>query len=502
MPGRWNPAAPPRRPGAYTNFVSRPIERINPPLSGIVALPITADWGPIDEVVVCDSHGDYRAIFGDSLDTPGNIAVYQAFKGEGIKNRGGASQVLAVREAGSSASASSAELADTDGTPDTDAVVLTAVYKGTKGNDISYAVVANVDNPSTEYDLVIYLQGSEVERWTYTKATNSTLTDIVRSDWVGVRVNSSRAALDVTRSPVALSGGDDGLTLTSGEWTAALTKLGTKRFGVFVPYDLSDDSLQAAIETWAADPDTGLNNKGKRFEVVMGGGRIGTPDTLSDALRRSAGYDNENIVNLGAFSVQDSKILDANGDPVELTAASFAPRVAGVIAATGDSAAVTFARFVDVTLLTGLSEDSDFVAASEGGVMTLAEDSNALAPVRIEQDVTSYISDTADKAKEHFGKLKFVRAMQLFEMAITEFSENEDVIGKLSNSAETREYIVGRVYRIAEEFEDRKAFLPKTTRIFVSQDPPPSDLDNFVNLLYDVTPARDVGQMRGTVVVT
>lgn len=495
MPGRWNPANPPTRPGAYTNFKAAAVARIGAPLAGTVAVPIVNDWGPEGEVVEANSFGEYKAVYGDTITAEGYRAGYQAFKGEGINNRGGAAKCLFYRMVGSSGKAAFVELADTAEAEDADAVVITAKYKGSRGNDLKITVEANA-NDESKYDIVVLLDGTEVERWSYTKATNSTLAEVVstKSDWITVKVNSSAAALET--GSFSLTEGDDGSELEAEDWETMMAALGSRRFSVFVPYDLTDETVIAAVKTWASHPENGLNAKGKRFTVVLGHENA----TLEAALEEATALGAEDICYLGGFKVQDSGIVDANGDAVTLTPSTFAPRVAGVIAATGGTASITFSRFADVTLVEGLSDDDDFVDASEGGVITVAEDSNELAPVRIEQDVTTYLSDTEAKPKEIFGKLKFVRTMQSFEMAITEFAENKEVIGKLGVNDESREYLIGQYRLILESYEETGEVLTGS-RIYISQDPPPTTTDNFIHTVYELTFGRDLQQARGTVIV-
>jgi hypothetical protein len=499
MAGRWTKANPPKRPGAYTNFVSKPQLRIDPPLSGIVALPVVATWGPDSEVVEVDSIGQYVSIFGDDTTSAGYKAAYQTFKGEGIEGRGGAARCLIYRLVGGDAAAASLDLANTAGTPVTDAVVVEGIYLGSYGNNLSVALVANAAESATKQDLIVYLDGSEVERFTFTTADLATLeAAVATSGFIKVTVNDDTDPLDEVSTATALTGGDDDdAGVGAGEWSDSLEALATKRFAVFCPFDLTDEAIQDSIRTWAADEEIGHNVKGKRFITVLGcTSPIGD---LAQAVERAGDLNSPDVVVVGGFTVSDSKIVDGNGDPEVLSPSLFAPRVAGVIAATGDNGSVTFSRFTDASLVTGLSSDADFVTASEAGILTLAEDSNIAAPVRIEQGVTTYQDDTEAQPKEIFSSIRYVRIMGSIETAITEFVEGK-VIGRLNMSQETREYVLGFSQKLLSGFADRGA-VQDNYQVYVSQDPPPSDTDDFINLVYEVTLGRDVKQIRGTIVV-
>lgn len=496
MPGRWNSANPPKRPGAYTNFAAKPQIRMDAPLSGIMAMPIVSSWGPDSVVVELDSMGDAVDIFGNDTQSEGYRALYQAFKGEGVDGKGGAARVLAYRMTASAGAKATKNFANTNASPVANALALTAVYKGTFGNSISAAIVANAVDGATKQDLVIYIDGNEVERFVFTKASPNTVVALVaESDFVRAVVNNNADPL-ATTAALSLTGGDDGLTLTSTEWTAAMTALGTKQFSVFCPFNLSDSTLQNSIRAWAADPVTGHNVKGKRFHTALG---APSADSLATCLTRTASLASEDVSYAGAFTVTDSNIVDTNGDPVVLSPAAFAPRIAGIICATGEVGSITFSRLADVKLVSGLSTDADFVSATAGGVLTVAEDSNPVSPARIEVGVNTYQLDTEEKPKEIFSSIRFVRIMASIEMAITAFVES-NVIGRLTMNANTREYVLGAFQKMMAGYVAINA-ITEDYKVYVAANPPPSDTDDFINLVYEITLGRDVKQVRNTVVV-
>jgi hypothetical protein len=90
MGGIWGSSTP-IRPGLYLNFETTGTDAVPAGNSGIVGLPITADWGPVGEFVEISSDAQYRSVFG-----PNNYGksylVQEAF-------RGGALRVLAYRMA-------------------------------------------------------------------------------------------------------------------------------------------------------------------------------------------------------------------------------------------------------------------------------------------------------------------------------------------------------------------------------------------------------------------
>jgi hypothetical protein len=481
MPGIFNKSNRPKRPGAYTNFVARSQVAAPAPLLGTVAVTFTADWGPANEAVEVRSLGEYLAIFGDSTDTQGYSVVRQAFQGEGLAGRGGAANVIALRVANSSAEFAEVTL---DNTSAANALTITAKYKGTRGNDLAVTVEVNATD-ATKNDLVVLDGTVELERFAHVADDLAALAASVNlvSNWVTASVDADGTALD-TVSDVALTGGDDGSTLVSGDYTDSWELLETQRFSVFAIADVLGGSLCLALDAWV----TSQNEAGKRFLVVVGGD---TNESISTAVEDAAEFNSENVVRIGVGSVVD-EVLGT------LSTADLAPRIAGIIAGRGETASVTFARLAGVSIAVGAT-DAEILTALENGVVVVARDSNAEAPVRLEKGITTYTSDTTDKPKSIYSNIKFVRTIHGLEMEITEFAE-ANVIGRLPVNDATREYLVGQAYVILQARQEAGAIQPGWS-VGVDQDPPPSDNDEFIGLVYSAQFGRDVEQLFNTIYV-
>lgn len=104
MGGIWSPSPPPIRPGLYINFETVGTDAVPAGNNGIVALPITADWGPVGEFAELSSDAQYKGVYG-----PNNFGksylVQEAF-------RGGALRVLAYRMTDGSETKSALNLTD------------------------------------------------------------------------------------------------------------------------------------------------------------------------------------------------------------------------------------------------------------------------------------------------------------------------------------------------------------------------------------------------------
>lgn len=104
MGGTWNPSPPPVRPGFYINFETAGTDAVAAGNSGVVGLPITADWGPVEEFVLLSSDALYQNTYGGN-NKHTSYLVQDAF-------RGGASQVLAYRVTDGTEEAASVDISD------------------------------------------------------------------------------------------------------------------------------------------------------------------------------------------------------------------------------------------------------------------------------------------------------------------------------------------------------------------------------------------------------
>jgi hypothetical protein len=485
----WSPSNPPVRGGSYSRFITKRQETLPPSTRGTVAIPITHDWGPFKQFVRVNSLAEFVAIFGkggDSLPagqyTPGYLAAYNAFRGENT-DAPGAATVLVYRTGAASAAKASRAMQNT--TPAT-AFTLTAVYEGTKGNNLKVEVLANAANPATQKDLVIYDGTVEVERFTH---TNTGLQDLVTainrsSGWV--RATDPPTIPGVALANVAatnLAGGADGSTLIAGDWTALQTAFESQRFEVFAPYNLTDDTIKQALITWAKAKNNA--EKAKRFMLVLGGGAA---ETMSQAITSATGANDENVVRLGVGTFKDVDL-----GYVQSTA-ELAPRLAGVIVQRGYDASISFAHLAGLEIVTGPSE-VEILDAVKNGVVVLGQDS---AGVRFEKGVTTYVSDIADKPKYVYGNIKYAFTMQSFERTLQERHEGGNIVGRLDVNNDTREFLVGDGQALLDQEYIKYGAVQAGARVVLAANPPPSDDQDFVALDWLAKFGRSLEQVRNT----
>jgi hypothetical protein len=488
MPGQFSTDNLPKLPGAYVNWIPAPAPAVPVSVGSIVAIPFTHDWGPLNTGVFVGSLPEFQSVYGASTKTPGYYAVAQAFKGEGVAGRGGAGTVLCYRMGGTGIAPATRVLTNT--TPVT-ALTLTAKYSGTKGNTLT-VTTQDYAADATRNELILFLNGVEVERYRYLDADINGLRDQINasSHWVTAVANVNGVALTAVSNAV-FSGGNDGSTLAAGDWTSAMTGLEPYRFSILAPYDLTSAPILASLLTWAQDK----NAKGKRFQTVVGGAAA---ETYSTAATRSGTLNDPNFINIGVGSITDYAFTDVNGNPNVFSTSQFAPRVAGALAFRGEAMSLTFARFADVDL-TGGASLQNIADAIDAGVMVFEKDSNTDAPVRINKARTALVTGTATYPLAIFSEPKFLRTMQVFEMEITEYGEHS-IIGVLPVNDTTRQTIVGEMRNRLRKRQEAGVIAPGWS-VAVSNNPPPADTQNYIKLDYSLIFGRSLEKILNSITV-
>jgi hypothetical protein len=459
----------PAIPGTVIRFTGDEVPRIAPSFAETVAVPIIHDWGPLGSDAptdpadpttggsqLCASFAEFTAIFGDS-DTPGRTAVAGAFAGQGLPGAGGAGAVLVYRMGTSAAARAVVNLMNTAGTP-AQALRLTALYKGVRGNDLSVVVGPDPVFPSTQDRLRIRYKGVVQESYSYAKTDIAALAAAInaRSTLVTATSLVTGTALAVT-SGTSLAGGDSGTVVTSTETLAALDGLEFQPFSVLAFHDLTDSGIQASVLSWVRAQD-----EANRPVVLVVGGAAG--ETVDTAVARSAALDDPHVVNFGVGTFTDDLVGK------DLSTAQLAPRIAGILVARGQTKDLTYARIAGLHIVGSTGPASDEVrTAIDGGVNVLMRATAADAELLIAEGVTTYIDDTADKPRDVFGDPRLVRVMDIYVRNMKRWGD-DNVIGGLVND-DTRAAVRGEGRRLQDEMLLQGLISPGTPGD--PTDPPP-----------------------------
>lgn len=441
----------PVRAGTRITFGGVIPTRYNPGLAESVGIPIIHDWGPEEDARLITSSDEFDALFGDS-DTAGRRAVLDALRGQGITTEGnGAGGVWVFRMVGAAGAKATKALQNT--TPAT-ALTLTAKYAGVRGNDLSVTVLLD-PRDSNRHILKLFYKGVLQETFTYAKTDIAAAAATINagSNLVTAVSNVTGTALAVV-SAQAFASGNSGTTLLSADWVAAMTAFEYKKLSIVAPYDLTDDTIRATFVAWVQTQVAAM-----RPVFLVVGGAAG--ETLDTAIARSQAINDPHVINLGVGSFID----DANGGAVVSTS-QLAPRIAGVLAARGEEASITFADLADLRLsgASGPTNDEVIDALRFGVVvLTQTESDNDDVTLHVERGISTYTTDTdLDRPLNIWSEVQMVRGMDIF---LREFKKWGDdiVIGKLPVDDRTRNMIRAEGQRRLRDREARSLAQPGST---------------------------------------
>lgn len=492
MAGVFSKSARPRLAGSYFNWEAEAGETLAPSTGGIVAVPMTGNWGPIRSNVVLESFDEYVQVFG-AKDCPLKRAVYGAFKGEGRPGKGGAGAVLVYRM-GTGASAPAVGVLNN--TAAAAALTLTAKYQGTRGNDFRRTTQPSAVGGKTE---LLILDGSlVVEKFTFNTAYSAGDAAALKaeidstSDWFNATVGATGVAL-ATVSAVAFAGGNDGEVLTSAEWLQATVAFDAERWAIVAPYGLTDPTIRAALVAWLQQ----RNLLGRRSLMVLGGAAA---EVIATANARSTAMNDWNIVNLGIGTLH---LDDLN---LDVGTAEMVTRVAGSIANRGETRDLIYARFQDVTglIVASLQDEVDGLAA---GTTVFSQDTHADAPVFIKEGVTTYAIDAQSPVDENgvkthpvalYKRIKNLRIQHAIEVEVEDWFTSGDVAGALPVNDRVRALAIGFMQGRYQAREDAEIVQPGWT-VELDTDPPADDDDDFIQLRHGFHPTRSLRQLFNTV---
>lgn len=463
MPG-FSKSARPRQNGVFINYETDEPTQIAPVQGSVVAVPYVHTWGPFKQAKLYSSWAAWLADNGEDT-SPGQVAVQQAFRGEGVLNRGGAGGVLAYRMGGSAAAKATHNFGNI--TPAANAITITALYEGSRGNDLNVTIQDSATGAANT-DLIVYDGAVELERYVFPDADIAEMAATVNatSRWIRITVTIDNVGLALATS-TALTGGNDGSTLLGSDYTAMEAAYVTESFGVFAPSNLTDDTIRTALVSWSKSQ----NALGKRHTLVVGGA---LNEGAAAAISRSKAINDPNIVNLGVGGAIDDELGT-------LSPAQLVPRLAGVIAARGETKSFSMARMAGLTSIVGGATPTEIGQCFDAGVVVLNRDSYTPAPVHIEKALTTYSVEVDPKIPVRvFSNPKWVRTMQGIDNETQQLGASPGGLGELPVNDKTRNFFKGEVTaQILEPRVTNTAIQPGYT-IDVDVDPPPSDDDEFI----------------------
>lgn len=492
MSGTFNPSSPPVLPGVYTHYSAVPGTALPSGAGGLVAIPLTHNWGPANTLTFLGSFGNWESLFGTD-ESQGRRAVYDAFRGEGVEGRGGASGVYVVRMASSSAAKAVVKL---NNPAKANAVTIKGRYPGTRGNRLQIIASAVVAGKQT----ITVLDGTaELESFSVIIAEENALKLLVAainavSPWVEAEL-VAEGATGIEPGTTALASGADGATLTGEDWTNGVNRLNDVDFALVAPYDLPwtagepGASVRATVnllKAWRL----AQAEAGHRFTLVVGGALEEDPAT---AVQRALEMADPGIITVGGPGVLDETFG-------KLSSSQLAARIAGIRAQRGETQAAHFARLGGTLPLAKSSGAmptlTEIVTMVEAGVMCLQRDRYAAAPTRIVKDVNTWAPkprtpQETERPRRVYGQPKKIQSMQQFANECEQELERT-MIGKSTVNNSTRQAAAAFVLKKGGEREKSGAFQSKGITVKPEAG---TEADDFVKLKVEIAFGNALAQL-------
>lgn len=355
------------RPGTYVNFKSEAQNSISGGARGTVLIPlINTDYGMAKKMITLTASAPdaARAKLGYSVydnDPSGNMLLIR----EAFKN----AQTVIVyicTEGGTAASGTGGGLS------------ATAKFKGTRGNSLSYSVVAN---PVGGFDVTVYLNGSAVEKYEGITAVSA----LADSEYVTFAADGENTLTAV--AGVTLTGGTSGTT-ENADITAFLEAADNVKFNTMA-FPKKDSSLLTAVKTKIKYM---RENEGKKVQAAV-------PEMSSP--------DYEGIIN-----VTNSYALDGS----ELTTEQATAFVAGVTAGASYTESNTYREVEGAVSVVGAKSHEQAVAAIQNGEFFFSVSESGA--VIVEYDINSLVNFADGKGKS-YRKNRVIRVLDAFNDSLT-----------------------------------------------------------------------------------
>lgn len=367
------------RPGTYINFQSASQDIISGSSRGTVIIPLAnTNYGPSGKLITISAAAPDEAIalLGYSItddDPAGNmLLIREAFKG--------ASTVIVGICAEGTAAAQG-----TGG-----GLKATAKYKGSRGNALSYSVVAN---PVSGFDVDVYLDGTTMESFTGITTADA----LADSEFITFTAQEDDGISAV--ASVNLTGGTD--NTTSNADVADFLGLAEGAAWNVMAFPFTDSSLQATAK---AKIRYLRENVGKTVQAVC----------------PSFNADYEGIIN-----VTNSYALDGR----QLTTAQATAYVAGITAGATSTESNTYKSVSGaVAVVNAKTHEQAEAAIKNGEFFFSVSDAGAVV---VETDINSLITFTATKDSS-YRKNKIIRVFDSFAELVkanfppNRFDNNED----------------------------------------------------------------------------
>lgn len=373
-------------PGVYINVKSKANVNASVGERGVVAIAEPLSWGQAEQVQTITPGEDVKPYIGYDITSDKALFLREMMKGSDTTS--GPAKILLYRPAGTGGVKAAATISN---------LTATALYTGTRGNDITITVSADPDEEETFFVATV-IDGSVVD-----EQSAKTVADLIGNAWVEFSGSG-----DLTASAgETLTGGVDP-TVAAADYAKFLTAIEPYTFDVLI-YDGTDS---VTIQAVAAFVKRLSNNVGRKCQAVMAG--------------------DEAVACNSEFVIAVKNGVKLN-DGTVLTANQATWWAGGAEAGALYNESLTYAQYPYALEANPKLTDAQAQEAVEKGQLCFIDNFDS---VKVCTDINSLTTVTTDKGQE-FSKNRVMRVlMQFCNDVYRQFSLH--YIGKTNNNESGR----------------------------------------------------------------
>ncbi|AWZ48378.1 phage tail sheath protein [Clostridiaceae bacterium 14S0207] len=396
--GVWNENDRPTIPGFYNRFKSVAEKRIGTGIHGILAMPVKANWGPIERVVSIKDEKDLINRFGKEN------TVYKLGK---LALLGRPKELLLYRLVDGSEKVAVLNLKDIESK---DVIKLETLYPTTR--DFNVSIRTNIVDDSKK-DLILYEGSKQLYVFSELGGTIEEIAKVLNENVENIWFKATKLEEGNNKlqniANEAFTGGNDGnKSITNEHYLKALNVIEGYKADGFCLDGVTDEALQNTVKAWVK------RNKTKGNNIIAFLGSKDT-DNIQQANTKSKGFNFEGIVNVGTKGIYEG---------IKYTPAETACYIAGLATGKRLKESICNEKTIFEDIEPRLSKEEvencleagTLILVKEDDEVIVVDDVNTLKKYNEEQNETwGYIrgikfmnavdGDTALKRKEFVGKV-------------------------------------------------------------------------------------------------
>lgn len=433
--GTWKTGETKERTGIYNRFVSLATSRISATQKGIVAIPIKADWGPDNQMIVCENEANIISTFGHG----GSVYLAQRVAKGGKEYK--PFKIILYRMATNEAEQAVATI---DGS-----FKLIAKYKGARGNHFRVAIEANIQGEDL-VNVCIYEDSSIIKKYTVVANDIDGIVETINKDKdsLVVAVKTGDTELSTTAS-IVFSGGISGNDVKVEDYIRALSAFESAYMNTIVLDGVCEESLLTMVKNWH----TRVWDAGNMLQLVIGGTHEDDKDSMIGNTR-SKWCNHYGIINVIVGGI------DSNGNMY--SSAEMAPQIAGAIAALPLNKAITYKELEDIEDVTVILSDTEIQEATRSGSFVLIRDINPETfevTVKVERGINTF-TNFSEEAGNKLRKIKAISTMAAIDYDIGRYAINH-VLGELDNNDDGRATLISGISLYLETLINQNVISPE-----------------------------------------